>query len=43
MEEEKKVESKDEKKEIIVLDAGISGDGPRGVCCIGTYFPIRGG
>ncbi len=42
MKEEKKQELK-EKKEIVVLDAGIDMDaiiGPTGVCCWGAFSPL---
>ena len=42
MKEEKRKETKEHKKEIIVLDAGIIDDGPQWACCFYAYFPIRG-
>ena len=42
MKEQKRKEEK-ERKEIVVIDKGIDTDamGARGICCRGTFMPVR--
>lgn len=43
MPNEKKEQTQEEPKEIIVLDAGMGiGDGPDWACCFANYIPLRG-